>query len=237
MRFESLTDIHLFLTYIGRLDLVGNVSESFKPDDKMMELFIKRRTSVIPGLKNFRKSQIAKSQWRRNKYEMLKNMRKFHKSTAGKKFHRNLGNFLATRIFQSTKSTNGILKTGLQAESFLDTLKSLSSLRTNLYIFSENFQTVRDQVDYELYLEAILPSIFRIESGFCSGKPYSIEPEDLDKLLYCIPENVILGCCATRDMDTSKIDEDEFSELFTVFENQIQKNDETYLEVIRYLFK
>lgn len=59
--------------------------------------FVKHRKMIVPMLKDFRKSQQTKHNWRTNKNSMLKGIKKWHSDPEGKKFHRQLGRFLATR--------------------------------------------------------------------------------------------------------------------------------------------
>ncbi len=60
--------------------------------------FIKRRTRILGQLygdqvKDFRKSQNAKRAWRLNRREYMGAIKNWHKSTQGKKFHRQLATF------------------------------------------------------------------------------------------------------------------------------------------------
>jgi len=63
--------------------------------------FIKRRNSLIDQMDlyrpDFRKSQDAKRNWRLNRREFTKAIKKWHKSTDGKLFHRQLNRFNALR--------------------------------------------------------------------------------------------------------------------------------------------
>lgn len=119
--------------------------------------FIHKRHSLIGSLKDFRKGEKSKSGWRHNRWRHLIGIKRFHRSTAGKKFHRKLGNFLAGRTF-TTKSTS-------QTESYLEVhdLKiSLSSLLTHALIEREYFMEVSEAANYELFLEELEQEVGRI---------------------------------------------------------------------------
>lgn len=104
--------------------------------------FIKRRDSHIKKLKDFRKSQISKHNWRTNKWQYLKGIRRFHKSTSGKLFHRELGRFLANRTL------SGIL----YSES-KDLIKPIVSSLVHSYIEYEYFMSLDEQIDYNIFVE------------------------------------------------------------------------------------
>lgn len=65
------------------------------------EYVIKRRKLEV-GLVDAERSRLQKQNWREKRWKYLKGIRKFHRSTKGKKFHRALGRFLATREFEGS---------------------------------------------------------------------------------------------------------------------------------------
>ena len=68
-----------------------------------MGLFIQKqeRPSLI---KDFLSSKRAERQWRRNRFRMKTAVNDFHKSMQGRRQHRRIGRFLATREQGSLKS-------------------------------------------------------------------------------------------------------------------------------------
>src|ERR1019366_699836 len=80
--------------------------------------FIQRRSHVGTLYTNFRKSSQGRLNWVRNKFNMMKGIRDYANSTESKKFHRQLGRWLATKEFIPK---GGLL--GRQTESIM--LRSL----------------------------------------------------------------------------------------------------------------
>lgn len=61
--------------------------------------FIQRQSSRQNLVKDFQKSQKTKQSWVKNRITNMFAIRKWHKSFAGKKFHRQLGRYLAIHNF------------------------------------------------------------------------------------------------------------------------------------------
>ena len=59
--------------------------------------FIKKRRGLVSRLKDMQKSGKTKAQWRTGRWKIMRGIKRFHRSTEGKRFHRQLGRFLATR--------------------------------------------------------------------------------------------------------------------------------------------
>lgn len=105
------------------------------------------RLNKFKLVKNYRKSNIAKHQWKVMRPKMLKGILKFHKSTVGKMFHKTLGRKLATRDFKSKIS-------------MIETLGGLNSLKTHLLIGCKYTSSMDEEIDYEIFVEE---SIYRID--------------------------------------------------------------------------
>jgi len=180
MKFQSENDLHLFLVEIGDAGLIESASfDDFQPSTEQMERFFNGRKSLIPKLKEFRKSQNAKSSWRKNRYKMMRGIKSFHKSTEGKRFHRALGRHLATRM--ATRYRGAASKAYEKYES----LKSISSIRTHAYIKKEYFRTVDEEVEYELFFDEFVPATLREEARLFDGSE-KIDEEDMDIMLRSI---------------------------------------------------
>lgn len=105
--------------------------------------FVKRRAGFVRILKDFSKSQQQKRNWKRNKWNIMQGIKQYANSFASKRFHRQLGNFIATRNF--------IPKNGLLAQRELDA--SLINLRDNLVNEQNYYCSALDQVFLELLIE------------------------------------------------------------------------------------
>jgi hypothetical protein len=190
LKFRLLEDLHRFLLEINHTSMINEVKDlSFEPTKEMMELFIKSRKSIIPKLKSFRKSQDAKADWRKNRYARMKGIKKFHASTEGKKMHRMLARFLATRDSRSSLYKRESYEPHLMGE-VSETLKALSSLNTHLYIEQEYYQNPDDQLEFDLLMDEAVPAIHRIQLGILNSQ--DISEQDFD-LLIRIVDPVVLN--------------------------------------------
>ena len=185
MKFATDQDAKLFLIEIERLDLVDSATKEFFPDEEMMSEFIKKRRTLIPGLKDFRRRQNTRQQWRHERYKMLKGIRRFHKSTAGKKFHRALGRFIATR-----ESLSECSHKIFYLSEIADILKSISSLKTHANIELEFYHPLSEELEYRLLFEELIPILDSIEKKLLSGD-FTLEETEQEIMLRIIDENQI----------------------------------------------
>ena len=174
MKFQNNEDKKMFLVELGKVALLESVNDSWEPSPELLELYISKRKELIPGLRNFRRSQASKGAWRSNRYNFVKGIRRFHKSTKGKRMHRALGDFLATR------------EAFLEKEHHFDhgiyeVLKSISSLKTHAFIELEYYQPVDEYLEFTELLEELIPMIARVDSSFLKGT-LQIGEEDLELL-------------------------------------------------------
>jgi len=196
VKFQRLEDKKLFLLELGRTDLLESVTDDWQPDDELVELFLKRRKKLIQRLKDFRRSQIQKANWRRYRWKYLKGIRRFHRSTKGKRFHRALGRFLATRIFRPSES----LTTFEAAEA----LKALNSAKTHAYIELEYYMPLEDELDYIFFIEELVPMIDRAEKHLISKTSLLTEDkvelsdEDFEFLLRLVEPNALMKALAEQ---------------------------------------
>lgn len=205
MKFATTQDAQLFLVEIGELKDLQNIDESFKPSQEMIELLIKRRSNLIPGLRNFRKSQQTKQQWRSNRYKLLKGIKRFHKSTHGKRMHRAIGRFLATRDFR-----DNIFKResydNISIHEVCEILKAITSLRTHNYIEYEYYHPLEEEIQYQLFSEELINTTFKIEDALIHDKV--IDAEQLDFLVrVCEPKALIIELSEALNENQEKIQE------------------------------
>jgi hypothetical protein len=225
MKFKTIEDVQLFLMEINRIDLLNSVKEDFIPTDEQIKSFIKSRKSMIPGLKDFRRSQSSKANWRKNRYSMMKGLKNYHKSTAGKKHHRALGRYLATRDFK-LRSDKPESYSPLIINEICEVLKGLSSLRTHLFIEFEYFHSVNEQVDMEIVLDEVLPMISRVENNIFTNS--LIEEDDLELLLRLVEKKVLIA----EFSEFYKKDTKELESLFEKFYKGVDNiSDESHLTI------
>jgi hypothetical protein len=177
MKFATDQDAKMFLLEIEKFAELDGATKELKPDDEMIELFISKRKTLIPGLKDFRRRQNTKQQWRHERYKMLRGIKRFHKSTSGKKFHRALGRYLATREALQTESSKVFYLTEIA-----DILKALSSLKTHAFIELEFYHPLSEELEYRLLFEELLPIIDTTEKKLLQGD-FTIESSDEETLL------------------------------------------------------
>lgn len=109
---------------------------------RLDEIELRKRILVVTKAKDRKRSRSMKDRWRRNKATLKKGIDKWHKSTAGKRFHRALGRFNALRetagyqyYYRSSESpiVNNEKKS-ISMSKVNDALLSLSSIETHLNI-------------------------------------------------------------------------------------------------------
>jgi hypothetical protein len=195
LKFRNKLDRNIFCADVGRLDLMD---ESLEIPEELYEDFVKRRKKLVFGLKDFRRSQNAKAMWRKHRYKILKGIKHWHKSTAGKRFHRNLGRFLATRIFRKKN------------ESFdkYETLKAVCSLRTHMYVDGEYFRSLDEQIDYENLIEYAQPLLIDTEIKLLEDRSGEITEDEVELLFRLVNLNPIyeqLSDFVGENIDTLRV--------------------------------
>lgn len=181
MKFRNDHDAQLFLIEMGvepakAMDATKDMNVSMD----LLEMFISARRQSVYKLKSFRRSQASKEAWRSNRYKYMKGIRTFHKSTEGKRFHRNLGKFLASReTFKSLIARESFEPCAII--EWNETLKALSSLKTHLFIEFDFYRPVSEEVDLHILLDEALPAASRVEKCIVEGG--CPEAADLDLLM------------------------------------------------------
>lgn len=167
MKFNNLLDLQTFLLEIKEYDLAVNVSEDFNPTNEQVKSFLKARTPLVKKMKDHRKSSTQKANWRGNRHKMMKGIKAFHKSVEGKRFHKRLGRFMATRILrQRNPRKPGKSK---KCESFFvlmevkkDYLLGLNAAKQHLFVELQYFHTLQEQVEFEEFLVDYALPYFRV---------------------------------------------------------------------------
>lgn len=180
MRFMNEADRAMLLSELGYNESTDLAS---LPEEELHE-FIKRRSGLIRGAKNQVLSKKAKRAWAKNRNTYMKGIKGFHKSTAGKRMHRQMGRFLATRITKRGVQSSRMLRETL--------LKALSSMRTHLYIENETYQNLQEQRDLGLLMDYAVPALLELEQRWWSANndellvevhELEMTDEELDMLL------------------------------------------------------
>jgi len=141
IKFNSESDRLQFLLEVGK-----RIDEKETTDDH--KSFIKHRTFVVPLLKDFRRSQAAKRAWTVNKLDYTFGLRNWHHSLEGRRFHRNLGRFLSSRI------NRNLLMSPMASESLISK-DELIDLRRAIIEELAFYHSISEQANLELLLEEI----------------------------------------------------------------------------------
>lgn len=212
MRLRSDVDKLALLSEIDRTDLLDTELNS-----SIFEELVESRRSLVKKMKDFRKSQNQKANWRRNKWKYLKGIKKFHRSTDGKKFHRTLGRYLSTRIIENFSPN--------RFESTIDDiLTAISSARTHLYIDLGYYKPLVEEVEYSELLEYYIPLLNSIELKLIESNVPSLTDEELEGLLRLIDYEIVEEIFSIK-IDELKVDE-EFYMLDSI-KSSLRSNNES----------
>lgn len=182
MKLKDAQDKLYFLADVGRLDLIDSLQDNEEIPDELFEEFIKKRRPLITGLVSFQKSQLTKQQWRSSRWKFLRGIRKFHRSLAGKRLHRSLARFLATRILRPHL---GYLKDRYESLEPLkfDALKALSSCKTHMYIEEEYYSVLSEAAEYSSFMEYAIPLLNSIEWRLYQNPDSELSADEQELLL------------------------------------------------------
>jgi len=184
IKFRDPNDKILLLSEAGLLNQYETLNDvenlSQEAIEEIWQGIIKRRKPLKKRLKDRKRSLIQKQNWKKYRTKYLLALRKWHKSISGKRFHRALGRFLATRLFRS--------ESYLPPSERYEFLKLLSSLKTHWYIEGAYYKPLLEEVEYELFTEEVLPLIEEIEKKVLIEN--RLDKEDVEFLLDIIGEDL-----------------------------------------------
>ena len=147
--------------------------------------FMKRRKVLIKGMKDRKKQITTKLDWKKNRFKIMQGIKKFHRSTRGKRFHRDLGRFLATRELK-----------GLAYKECQELVVPVTACLTHAYHELEWYMNIQDSVEYEIFLEELYDEVLEILTKLKTHEP------DLSghrEFLYRVVEiNSLLSGCAEK---------------------------------------
>lgn len=171
LKFKNPDDRIRLLVEINRLDLL----DSDSIPEEVLDEFIKKRKLQVNSIKDFSRKQDAKAAWRKNRWGYLKGIKKFHRSIEGKRHHRALGRFLATRLFEPSRSESTPLNTN-------EALKAVASLKTRFYIESGYYRSLTEDVDFQELKDYCLPVLMRVEQKMAEDQVKNLTQDELELL-------------------------------------------------------
>ena len=187
MKLRSKEDLPLFLADANRLDLLETLQENEEIPDDLFEVFLQRRKPLLKGLMNFRASVRTKQQWRSSRFKFLRGIKRFHRSLAGKRLHRSLSRFLATRIMRPHMGFLQQRYESLEPLRF-DALKALSSAKTHMYIESEYYSPLSAAEEYSAFMEYTIPLLNSIEWNVYNDPDVDLSEDEEEVLLRLVDE-------------------------------------------------
>lgn len=162
--------------------------------------FIQHRKGVMGTLKplvDFRRSQSAKAAWRANRPKYLAGIKTWHKSTKGKRFHRALGRFLATRVMSHGAATEAW---HIASDNLYEFVEAVSSMVTHMMIECRYYHDANDQVYLEGAVECagvmcgeLIAEVLRSSCVGCEWQDFLCE--------LVLPSSIANGVTAITGLD------------------------------------
>lgn len=216
MKFLDAHELNLFFVESGKVSKINTEDfTSYEPDVDLLEgIFIKRQERKKSMAPDHRKGADTEGQWRGMRYKMLKGIRRFHKSTEGKRQHRAMARFLVNKDFRPNLKTSSILS--MQEKSHLVT--DLDNYVLAITEFQKGyFHPIDDHFD--------LVAIKNILTDMCEAliscliSPHNISEEQAE-FIDCLvePGNIIEVLAESLGKTTSEVSviwEKEKAELVT----------------------
>jgi hypothetical protein len=124
----------------------------------------------FPSLyKNWLLSKRKSRDWVKHRWKYLKGIHRFHRSTNGKKFHRQLGRFLSTRFFEGQEDSSFTLTEALIA---------VSSAKTHLLLELLYDMPVMEKIEYEFFVDYAHDHLTNIEKKLYERKTLNEEEKE-----------------------------------------------------------
>lgn len=151
--FEHGFDKELFLHDLSEF---SNSESKLDVEQLPVDLVNERQSRKI-NLKDYRKSLVMKKQWRVNRFKLMSGIKRFHRSTKGKQFHRTFGKKVASRDWSSLNESI------ISPLDKIELLSALSSMRTHLVIGLKFNSSIDEEVNYQLFYESSIEQINDLE--------------------------------------------------------------------------
>jgi hypothetical protein len=200
MKFHTQNEVNLFFLEIASFDQYGVHGTDYKPTNEEMELFLKNRKGKISAIKDFRKGQLSKANWRKNRFKIMKGIKRFHKSTAGKRFHRKLSRFILTRDSKKVSKTDSKeRKDEAQAANYfnkIDTATSINSAISHLICELNYYHPFDEHIEVEEATYFLLPLLEGMRNALLANR--ELDEEDLRILLFLIESSALIKSLALK---------------------------------------
>lgn len=193
-KFRQDEDAQAFLVEIGIFENISEIKKEYEPTEEQVEKFIKSRSGYSGGSKDQDKSNTQKKNWRKNKGKIKRGIKAFHKSVEGKKFHRNMGRFLATRITRDKLSDRNESFSILES---IEYIKAMNSAKQQLFIELDYFHALTEQAQLEtLVMDYAIPMFRNIEQKMIFNE--EIDADEFDFLVEMTNEIRLLSEISNR---------------------------------------
>ena len=143
IRFLDSSDAYIF-SLEESLDIPHDVNEV-----DISKVRISARRKKVSRVKDLEKSKSASKAWRTKKTSLMRGIKKFHRSTKGKRFHRKLGRLLATRNVRARD----------------EWLVATNSLLTHLCIQGSYSSSIEEEAQVSLLIEEAPDRIYEFNLG------------------------------------------------------------------------
>lgn len=201
MKFLTNEDAKLFLIEVDCVHKIEEATKDYEPTMEEMETFLKKRKRHESALKDHDKKRKAKEGWRRNRANMMRGIKAYHRSTDGKRHHKRLGRFLASRIHKSDENLN-----------ILEFLKGISSAKTTLITELEYYHPLTEQIELEdVVLEYAIPMLNSIEDKIIKNE--DISEDEFDFLMDITETAEVVQALANKSGKDVKEIEKTWSEI------------------------
>ena len=213
------------LKYINQQDRTLFEAE-LKVSNLSCDEFMKKRKITVGYLADFQKSQQQKHNWRANRWKYLKGINRFHRSTKGKRFHRELGRFLATRDLSK-----------LSYAEALELVMPLTSALTHCYTEFGYYIPLSEHVEYLIFSEYLYDQISKM---LIALKKVSKENFDEELLIRLTETNSLIKSFADKSGKSEQEVEllwDKAKELVKKEYNKSEDEDEFYKILVGILKK
>ncbi len=174
------------------------LTEESKRNNISLEELVEKKKEIELGLTDFERSQMQKERWRTDRWKYMKGIHKFHRSTAGKQFHRNLGTYLTTREFEGSLASYQKARDGesnikehfdiLNFKNIIDENRefiiAITSVVTHALIEKRYLSSnLNEEVDYNIFLGYLIDRYLDTMNKVIEGKEKEIDYEFWKKVI------------------------------------------------------
>lgn len=229
MKFQTILDVQTFLTEIGSFSkLTEKLEVNYVPTDEEEATFLKSRTAYVSKMKDYRKSANQKANWRENRSQMMRGIKAFHRSVEGKRYHRKLGRFLASRITRKTNESVGY--PGFLEQ--LEFLQGLNSVKQHMYSEMEYFHQAQEQIELEeMILEYAIPMFRSIEAKIIESKELT-EDEMIFVLDLTESQDFMLAVSDVTGKEPKSVNEVFQTQVDNLIKEGIAKEDKQFYPIL-----